>query len=310
MLRKVGSPSIQRAQPTAAFEEHPQVAATQLDLAQRAQLGGASSIMFLPQSGVAFEAFAFAYHTGLAKEMNLTGASGKLLRGTIVINVSGHTAGGPRERLLGFAERELANQGITLGDDAKRYLALRDACGRAFDELDRGRSSVELKLEGASLTIPRGMLDKLTRASLDSGDAELQALAELGNQAQRKLFGAENTYQVRIRTPDGKVTELAVGRNHPDRIELATRIPVELPLLAGETILEAWPTGSAEAAGYVEARRYRIHFGKDLFDAARAESVAESYQAAHPSIRWGTRHENDDLEAQQVSPSPRPYQDF
>ncbi len=315
MLTRVRGGNAQRLQPAGALHEHPQVKRALTDLARRSQQGGASSMMFLPQRGVGFEAWAFAFHTGMAKEMNITRASGKVLRGTIAINVSGHVSGGLGDRVVGWAERELSRQGVSVGDDAKRFLTLRAACMAALGELQRdqlhSRPSVDIAFAGTTVTLSRTLLDKMQRASIDSGDAGLFELAELGNNALRKLFGAENTYNVRIRTPDGTTSELRdLPRNHPGTIELSTRIAIELPLQAGLTIIEAWPTGSAEVAGYVEARRYQVHFGKGLFDATKAEATASKYQAAHPSIRWGTPYEHRDLESHQVSPSPRPYQDF
>lgn len=311
--------TVQRLQPAGTFDEHPAVRSAMVDLARRAQQGGASSIMFLPQRGVGFEAWAFGYHTGMAKEMNITRASGSVLRGTIVINISGHANGGVGDRVVGWAERELSRQGVRIGDDAKRFLALRALCTAALAELQRdlprdpahGKASVDVTFEGKTVALTRGLLDKISRANIDSGNAELFELAELGNGALRKLFACENSYNVRVRTADGKTSETRdIARNHAGKIEYSTRIPIELPLVAGETIIEAWPTGSAEVAGYVEARRYRVHYGKDLFDAAKAEATAQAYQAAHPEIRWGTAHEHADLESHHVGPSPHPYQDF
>ena len=65
------TPSTSRIAPTAPFDEHFDVSNQLRELSSRAQRGGASSIMFLPQRGVRFDAFAFGYHTGLAKEMNV-----------------------------------------------------------------------------------------------------------------------------------------------------------------------------------------------------------------------------------------------
>lgn len=310
MLTRVKGGNVQRLQPAGGFVEHPQVKQALAYLERRAGKGGASSILFLPARGVSFDAWAFAYDTGLAKEMNITRASGNVLRGTLLINISGHASGGLPERVLGYVERELGRIGVLVGDDAKRFLALRAACNEALAAATSG-SGVAVAFQGKTVAIDRQLLDKMRRATLESGDATLFELAELGNNALRKVFGSENTYHVRVRSPDGKVTELVdVARNQPGKVELATRIPLELPLSPGETIIEAWPTGSAEVPGYVEARRYRLHFGNGLFDVQKAEQAALGYQAAHAEIRWGTPHEHADLERSGVNPSPRPYQDF
>lgn len=311
MIRVVRGEGPQRVRDASVIPEHPELPATLAELADRAVRGGASSCRFLPEPGVGFEAFAFAYHTGMAKELNITGAKGPVLRGTLVVNVSGHATGDVTDRILGWAEHELAKRGVDLGDDAKRFLALRSVCTAALTGLQRGAASVDLAFEGETLALSQAAWERMKRAMVESADPELVRLATLGNQARLRLFGAENTYCVRIRTAKGEVKELTdLPRNRPDRIELATRIPIEVPLHPGETVLEGWPTGSAGAEGYVEARRYRIHFEVGLFDEARAAKAADGYEAAHPEIRWGSVHERDDLSHQQVSPSPRPYPDF
>ncbi len=311
MLTKVRGGSVQRLQATGDVAEHPQVRRALASLDRRAAQGGASSILFFPQRGVTFDAWAFDYDTGLAKQMNITGNAGKTLRGTLVINASGHADGGLNERVLGWVERELASQGVRIGDDAKRFRALKAACTAALEGKGAKQGAVEIAFAGKTVRLERALLDQMRRASVDSVEPALVELAQLGNSTMRKVFAAENTYQVRVRTPDGKVTELTdLPRNHPDKIEYATRIPLELPLLPGETIIEAWPTGANDARAYVEARRYHLHVGKDLFDAAKAEAAAARYQALHPEVRWGTPHEPTDLEHHGVSPSPRPYQDF
>ncbi|MBI1944571.1 MAG: hypothetical protein HYS27_02685 [Deltaproteobacteria bacterium] len=314
MLTRVRGGNVERLRAAGGFTEHPEVQRALAYLERRAGKGGASSMLFLPARGTAFQAWAFAYDTGLAKEMNITRATGDVLRGTLVINISGHASGGLSERVLGWVERELTRQGVRIGDDAKRFLALRSACDeavRAHQAQGGHGGALEVRFEGKTIALPRQLVDQMRRASIESGDAALFELAELGNDALRKVYGSENTYHVRVRTPDGKVTDLdEVPRNQPSKVEYATRMPVELPLLPGETVIEAWPTNSAGVAGYVEARRYRIHFGKDLFDANKADAAALGYQAAHTEIRWGTTHEHDDLERNGVNPSPRPYQDF
>ncbi|MCC7073021.1 MAG: hypothetical protein IT383_16990 [Deltaproteobacteria bacterium] len=311
MLTKVRGGNVQRLQAAGNLAEHPQVREALAYLERRAGKGGASSILFYPQQGVRFDAWAFAYDTGLGKQMNIVSAPGKVLRGTLVINASGHANGGFNERVLGWVERELLRQGVRIGDDAKRFRALRDACVSALENKGGNKAGVEVAFAGKTVRLEPQLLDKLRGADLDAGEAALVELAVLGNDTMRKLFAAENTYQVRVRTPDGKVTELKdVPRNHKDKIEYATRIPLELPLVPGETIIEAWPTGANDARTYVEARRYQLHFDKGLFDADKAQDSAARFQEAHPEIRWNTPHEHDDLERHGVSPSPRPYQDF
>lgn len=317
MVTTVRGGSIHRLQPKGPFEENAKVGRTVADLAKRAQDGGASSIMFLPQKGVKFDAYAFAYHTGLAKELNIPKPPQGALRGTVVINISGHAAGGITERVAAWAEKAASREGVKIGDDAARFLALHAACQTAARELQsdtqKTKQSVMIDLgEGKKLELKRDLFERMQKASTESDDSALAQLAWDGNKALRKLFGATNTYNVRIRTPDGQTTEMReIARNNPGRVEYATSIPVEIPAgTTGEVILEAWPTGSAEVAGYVEARRYRIHVGKDLFDLEKAVEGAEKYQASHPEVRWDTRHEEEDIERHHVSPSPYPYQDF
>jgi hypothetical protein len=317
MVTTVRGGNVQRLQPTGPFEENPRVSRTLVDLAKRANNGGASSIMFLPSKNVQFTAYAFAYHTGLAKEMNITKAPAGPLRGTVVINISGHATGGINDRVIGWAEREAAKVGARVGDDVTKWNALTAAAGAASRELQsdyqRTKQSVTIDLgaiaPGKSVTLSRTQFEKLQKATMDGDDWEL---AQMGNDALRKQFAATNTYNVRIRTPDGKTTEMrGIPRNDPNRIEYATRIPVEIPDgTKGEVVLEAWPTGSAEVAGYVEARRYKIHIGDGMFDMSKAIQNAEAYQARYPQVRWGTEHESDDIEKHHVNPSPYPYQDF
>jgi hypothetical protein len=96
------------------FTENSRVSSTVADLASRAKRGGASSTTFLPAAGVKFDAYAFSYHTGKAKEMNLPQkpADG-MVRGTIVINVSGHDGA---ERAKEFAKTNSYNVCITMPD--------------------------------------------------------------------------------------------------------------------------------------------------------------------------------------------------
>lgn len=93
------------------FPEHSAVASTVRDLASRARRGGASSTMFLPAKGVQYDAYAFSYHTNKGKEMNLKNkpADG-MVRGTIVINVSGHDGAQAAEK---YAKSNTYNVCIT-----------------------------------------------------------------------------------------------------------------------------------------------------------------------------------------------------
>lgn len=318
MVSSVRGSALQRLQPTAPFEENKDVGRTVADLAKRAQDGGASSIMFLPQKGVKFEAFAFAYHTGLCKELNIPKPPKGALRGTIVINISGHATGGLIDRIVAWAEKSISRETTKIGDDANKFLALRAACEKAAQEFqsDPQKQSVTIDLSflgaGKSMELKRDLFDRMTKASGDSDDSGLRQLAADGSKALRRSFAATNTYNIRVRLPDGTTTESrGIPRNNPGTLEYSTRIPVEIPEgTKGEVVLEAWPTGSAEVAGYVEARRYKIHVGEGLFDFDKSVEAAEKYQAAHPEIRWNTRHESDDLDEHHVAPSPYPYQDF
>jgi hypothetical protein len=275
--------------------------------------GNASSIMFLLQHGVRYESFAFAYRTGLPKQLNVlsrpTGTS-DVLRGTLVISASGHVSGTALDRLVGWAEAELVVRGYAIGDDAARYLDLRSACDAAHRSFatDYQRTHRYLPLhitDGPTIELSRARYDALLGAHQDGEDAQR------GNTALLHWFGATNTYHVRVRLPDGQVLERSgIPRNRLDRIELATRIPVEFPLQTGTTVLQAWPAGSAEVGSYREAREYAIHHGRELLSVKQQIAIAEKYQALHPEVRWGTEFEMDDVLAQGVSPSPYPYEDF
>lgn len=99
---------------TVSFTENSRVSSAVSDLASRAKRGGASSTLFLPGAGVRFEAYAFSYHTGKAKEMNLSQkpADG-MVRGTIVINVSGHDGA---DRAKEYAKTNSYNICVTMPD--------------------------------------------------------------------------------------------------------------------------------------------------------------------------------------------------
>jgi hypothetical protein len=300
-----------RASSSTGFAEHPKVAATHNALAGLAQTGGASSVVFLPEHGVQASAWSFPYKSGRAKEMNIPRPPGGPLRGTVIVNVSGHANAGVVDRATAWAEAELSARGKRPTDDARAFVALRDACARATDELlaDKGRSKAGASIalpSGGSLDLPRAQFDKLLRASTKSTDAADKKLALDGDRALRKFFAATNTYQVALRLPDGRTLDMKdVPRNQPGRIEWATRIPVEIPAnVRGEVTLECWPTGSMKAGGYVEQRQYRIHLGSDLFDPDDAALDADAYRANHRHIRWDTPHEDADREEHGVAPAP------
>jgi hypothetical protein len=308
---RAGAPA--RASSSAGFPEHPKVAATVNALAGLAQTGGASSVVFLPEQGVQASAWSFPYKSGRAKEMNIPRPPGGPLRGTVVVNVSGHANAGVVDRATAWAEAELSSKGSKPTDDARAFVALREACARATDELlaDKGRVKVAASIalpSGGSLELPRAQFDKLLRASTKSTDAAEKKLALDGDRALRKFFAASNTYQVTLRLPDGRTLERKdVPRNQPGRIEWATSIPVEIPAnVRGEVTLECWPTGSMKAGGYVEQRQYRIHLGDDLFDPDEAELDADAHRANHRQVRWDTPHEEADRQEHGVAPAPVP----
>ena len=85
---------------------------------------------------------------------------------------------------------------------------------------------------------------------------------------------------------------------------------LELPDVDGTTMLQAWPTGSAEVLSYREAREYAVHSGRDFFDVEHQVSLAEKFQQLHAEIRWDSEHEAADREQHRVAPAPFPYEDF
>lgn len=310
MVFGVRGPSVQRGA-TPGFPEHPKAEATLAAMAKLAQEGGASSVMFLPERGVQCRSWSFPYKSGRAKEMNIPQPPRGPLRGTLIVNVSGHANGGVVDRATAWAEARMSPAGSKPSDDARAFLALRSACEQATTELlaDKARvkQSATISLsDGRTLELPRATFDKMLRASPKSADAESQKLALDGDQALRKLFAASNTYHVVLELPDGRRLEWKdVPRNQPMRIEWATRIPVEIPAqVRGEVTLQCWPTGSMKAGGYIEQRQYIIHLADGLFDPDDAALDADAYRASHREIRWDTRHEQADLEEHGVLPVP------
>jgi hypothetical protein len=83
--------SVTSLKPTGAMDRNPAVSSTLASMAADARNGAASSVNLLFARGVKAESFAFNYHTGLAKQVNLLNkpADG-MVRATVCINVSGH----------------------------------------------------------------------------------------------------------------------------------------------------------------------------------------------------------------------------
>jgi hypothetical protein len=293
--------------------ESPRVASTAASLASLAQTGGASSVVFIPAPGVKASAWSFPYKSGRPKEMNIPQPPAGPLRGTVVVNVSGHASGGVADRATAWAEQQLAARGQKPTDDARKFIALRAACEKATAELiaDKARTlpgTTIVAPDGTRLDLPRATFEKMLKASPKSTDAEAKTIALDGDRALRKYFAASNTYHVTARLPDGRTLEWKdVPRNDPQRIEWATRIPVEIPAqVRGEVTLECWPTGSMKAGGYVEQRQYRIHLGDDLFDPDDATLDADAWRAQHRQVRWDTPFEDADREEHGVAPAPMP----
>jgi hypothetical protein len=90
-----------------------------------------------------------------------------------------------------------------------------------------------------------------------------------GHDGRQDQYAKSNTYSVRVTLPNGKtITQNRIPRNDPSKAEYATAIPLEFPYMAGKTIIEAWPDGSAGPGGYIEGRKYIMHShdSKDRFD--------------------------------------------
>lgn len=87
---------VQRTDPTeltAAVVRHSEVSSVAADIASKARRGYASSTVFLPGNNLKFQSWVHSYHTGEARQMNILKApSDGVVRGTIVVNVSGHSS--------------------------------------------------------------------------------------------------------------------------------------------------------------------------------------------------------------------------
>jgi hypothetical protein len=300
--------------PAGPVRENAALKASLKGLKEAAQSGGASSTMFLPAAGARYDAWAFSYNTGLAKEMNLRGVEeGQTVKGHIAINISGHASGGRADQIAALAMQKLAEQGVDLEKPTAKNDALfaglykaAQSAGWSGDAVLKAEGLPELKITSAELQKFAGTEDGKWAA----GDA------------LRRHFAMTNTYNVRVTLPDGRKLELRnVPRNKPDQAEYSTSFPIEFPAMRGNTIVEAWPTGSAEVAGYVEARRYHLHIGEEHFySEKKGIEAAEKYMDAHPEIRWAARAarpnssaaieaEEADLARSHVSPPPFPYAD-
>jgi hypothetical protein len=300
--------------PTGSVRENAALKETLKGLKEAAQNGGASSTMFLPAAGTRYDAWAFSYHTGLAKEMNLKGLKdGQTVKGHIAINISGHATGGRADQIAALAMQKLAEGGIDLEKATAKNDKLFAGLYKAAQSAGWSGDAV-LKADG--LPEVRISAEELTKfAATDDGKWA-------ANDALRRHFAMTNTYNVRVTLPNGQKLELRnVPRNKPDQAEYATSIPIEFPAMKGNTVVEAWPTGSAEVAGYVEARRYHLHIGdENFYNEKKGNEAAEKYMDAHPEIRWAARAarpnsnaayeaEEADLAKHHVSPAPVPYAD-
>lgn len=107
-------------QPTADFPRSSQVRSVLYEMASSSKNGGASSVQFLPSKDLKVKAWAFNYHTGLPKEMNvLREPKDGVVRGTICINVSGHDWSRDPSSVERYAKSNTYNVRVTLPDGQK-----------------------------------------------------------------------------------------------------------------------------------------------------------------------------------------------
>lgn len=301
--------------PNSAVKENSELKSVLKGLKEACQEGGASSTVFLPAAGVKYDAWSFSYHTGISKEMNIKNVKeGAKIQGHIAINISGHATGGRPEQVAAMALEKLASEHKI---DLSKNNAKND---KLFDQiLTQAKSAgwsgdVTIKVDG----LPEIKLAAADIQKFGSTDEGKWA----GNEALRRNFAMTNTYNIRVTLPDGQKLEMRnIPRNKTDQAEYSTKIPIEFPAQKGTTIIEAWPTGSAEVAGYVEARQYKMHVGKESFyDEAKGIEAAEKFMDAHPQVRWASRadppdtdiavqHEEEDMKKFNVHPLPYPYGD-
>ncbi len=289
--------------PSGPIEEHAGLQAVLEKLQQAALAGGASAAMFLPSPRIQYEAWSFSYYTGLCKEMNVLGVNGgATITGHIAINISGHAGSGRAEQLAALVLAKMESHSV-----ARASLDVLKAAREA------GPGDLRWKLDAGELRVTAAEVSAF--GATDEGK-------QAADDVRRRAFALTNTYNVRVILPDGQRLELRnVERNNADAVEYATKIPIEFPARRGTTVIEAWPTGSAEVAGYVEARRYRMHIGaENFYSEATGIAVAERYMDAHPQVRWAARAKDpksaaaaDDEEADRarggVRPLPLPYTD-
>jgi hypothetical protein len=296
--------------PSGPVKENADMKATLKGLKLAALEGGASSTIFLPADGVKYDVWSFSYHTGIPKEMNIKNVKeGATVKGHITINISGHASGGRSEQLTEMVLDRLASA----GHDLYRASAKNDALFRAvYEEVKKAGYANELTVK----------VDGLPEIKLSAEEIRNDADDADGDDVLKRVFAMENTYNVRVTLPDGQRLELRnVERNKPGTAEYSTKIPIEFPAMKGTTIIEAWPTGSAEVAGYVEARQYRMHIGKEHFyDEKKGIEAAEKYMDAHPEVRWASRanppdtdeaaeNQAADMKKYGVHETPYPYGD-
>jgi hypothetical protein len=100
--------------PTQTLQRHPRVGNVVQKMAQSSRSGGASSTRFLAAKGTSAESWAFSYHTGQGKRLNIQAApKDGVVRGTVVINASGHAGGDTGKQ---FAKTNTYSVRITLPD--------------------------------------------------------------------------------------------------------------------------------------------------------------------------------------------------
>lgn len=77
-------------------------------------------------------------------------------------------------------------------------------------------------------------------------------------------FAQSNKYVIKVTQPDGQALWMrGIDRKQP--VEYCTAQDISFELMKGTTVIEAWPEGSAGVGGYVEGRRYELHFGDTPF---------------------------------------------
>ncbi len=99
--------------PTKAFTENRAVGTHLREMGRRSRDGGAASVMLLPENSAKYKSYAFSYHTGKVKQMNLQPPADGMFRGTVVVNVSGHDGA---DKAKAYAESNTYNVRVTLPD--------------------------------------------------------------------------------------------------------------------------------------------------------------------------------------------------